>query len=64
MTKLEFFNQHDERNRVLGNLESALQADDASYIPRPIIPDKFIDQVIPTVCLLTPCCTTFHCNFI
>ena len=49
LTKLEFFNQHDERNRVLGNLESLLQADDSIYIPRPIIPDKFIEQVIPTV---------------
>ena len=58
LTKLEFFNQHDERNRVLENLESLLQGDDGIYIPRPIIPDKFIDQVIPTVSLLTPCYTT------
>ena len=53
LTKLEFFNQRDERNRVLGNLENLLHADDAIYIPRPIIPDKFVDLVIPTVCLLT-----------
>ena len=64
LTKLEFFNQHDERNRVLENLESLLQGDDGIYIPRPIIPDKFIDQVIPTVCLVTSCYTTFHCNFV
>ena len=52
LVKLEFFNQHDERNRVLGNLELLIQADDSLYISRPIIPDKFIEQVIPTVCLL------------
>ena len=49
LTKLEFFNQNDERNRVLGNFESLLRADDAIYIPRPIIPDIFVEQVIPTV---------------
>ena len=53
LTKLEFFNQHDERNRVLDNMERLLHADDAFYIPRPIIPDKFVDQVIPTVGLIT-----------
>ena len=52
LVKLEFFNQHDERNRVLGNLECLIHADDSLYTPRPIIPDKFIAQVIPTVCLL------------
>ena len=57
LTKLEFFNQHDERNRVLENLESLLQGDDGIYIPRPIIPDKFIDQIIPMVCL---CYLTLH----
>ena len=64
MTKLEFFNQHDERNRVLRNLESLLQADDSIYIPRPIIPDKFIEHVIPTVSLVSLRYTTFHCNFV
>ena len=62
LTKLEFFNQHDERNRVLENLESLLQGDDGIYIPRPIIPDKFIDQVIPTVCLFTHATPPFIVN--
>ena len=63
LTKLEFFNQHDERNRVLDNMERLLHADDAFYIPRPIIPDKFVDQIIPTVGLFTVWYTVFCLDF-
>lgn len=47
ITKLEFFNQHEERNRMLANLASLCEDDDALYIPRPIIPDKYIAISIP-----------------
>ena len=47
ITKLEFFNQQEERNRILANLERLCEDDDALYIPRPVIPDKFISLAIP-----------------
>ena len=47
ITKLEFFNQQEERDRILGNLGRLSEDDDALYIPRPVIPDKFISLAIP-----------------
>ena len=46
-TKLEYFNLTEERTRVLDNLKRLCEDDDAIYIPRPIIPDKYIELSIP-----------------
>ena len=47
-TKLEFFDQQEERHRVLGNLEGLLQSDDSLYVPRPIIQDKHLPVIFST----------------
>ena len=47
-TRLEVFDQQEERLRVLGNLERLLESDDSLYIPRPIIQDKHLTAIFST----------------